>query len=66
MEGGNIEHAGENSVSLPHELIQTDLVQWIPATFILDVAFIFHITDILNGNYFHTEGVKHAYFCRFK
>ena len=63
---GDIEHARENSVALPHKLIQTDLVQWIPATFILDVAFIFHITNILDGDYLHTEGVKYAYFCRFK
>ena len=35
----DIEHGRENLVALPQELIRTDLVPWIPATFIFYIYF---------------------------
>ena len=38
------------NVALPQELVRTDLVQWIHVSFVLDVAFIFHISHLLGGS----------------
>ena len=54
------------NVALPQELVHTDLVQWIPVSFVSDIAFIFHISDLLREKYLHTDGVKNAFFCRFQ
>ena len=50
-------------LALPKEMICSNLVIWIPAVIICDVAFIFHITDIISGKYMYTNGVRNAYFC---
>ena len=51
-------------VSIPPELIRTNYVQWIPAKYIDEIAFIFHIDDILHGKYLNTHGLKNVYFSR--
>ena len=51
-------------VLMPPEVIRTSYVQWIPAFYIYDVAFIFHHEDILYGKYANTHGVKNAFVCR--
>ena len=54
----------QSYVGLPREMIQSNLVQWIPAYLISDVAFVFHASDIVRGKYPHTEGVRNAFYCR--
>ena len=38
----------------------------MPATFVADVAFIFHVDDLWDGKYLHTEGVRNTYYCHSK
>ena len=45
-------------VSLPTESIRTNYVQWVPENLISDVAFIFHLEDLLDGKYPNTHGLK--------
>ena len=54
------------NIALPQELIRADLVQWIPTSFVVDVTFIFHVTDLLPGKYLHTNGVIYAFFCQYQ
>ena len=42
------------------------MAQWIPATFVADVAFIFHVDDLWDGKNLFTEGVRNAYYCHSK
>ena len=54
-----------NHIALPTEIVRSYLILWVPASFIKNIAFIFHHTDIINGKIPHTNGVKNAYFNRF-
>ena len=59
-------HQGDPSsahVNLPPEYIRTTNVKWVPETYICDVSFIFHITDILDGRYPNTQGLKNVCYC---
>ena len=38
-------------ISLPTKAIQTNYAQWVPGNLIFDVAFIFHLEDLLVGKY---------------
>ena len=51
-------------VAIPLEIIRTSYVQWIPLLYISDIAFIFHIQDVLHGKYANTHGLKNVFVCR--
>lgn len=51
-------------VALPIEIVRSNLVLWVPASLISDIAFIFHYEDIIKGVYGNTNGLRNTYFCR--
>ena len=53
-----------NYAALPAKLIRTNIIQWVPESLTEDVAFVFHINDIINGKFAHTKGLNNVYFCR--
>ena len=53
-----------NYAALPAELIRTNIIQWVPESLTEDVAFVFHVNDIINGKFVHTKGLNNVYFCQ--
>ena len=36
-------------MDLPSEIVRSNMVMWVPASLISDIAFIFHYEDKING-----------------
>ena len=57
--------APHSHVALPPEIVRSNMVVWIPSSIISDIVFVFHYTNIINGVYGNTHGLKNTYFCRY-
>ena len=58
----HIPHATKYKVNGVSELIETSQGEWIKSTDVLDIVFIFHLSDFIEDRYFCLNGIENIYF----